>query len=392
VGSEEQRVWPDLQWGDVLVVEAGEVYSQSLTEINLEEQTVRSTKKISVAIGDQIHSLNLGLSKNTNYWSATSEILPDWRLSELAARLVAANPLLKLDQIKLRRTIEGKVREWTIDLQADRGRVKQVLANLVDRDQLIFTQVPANDAGALQRRKNTVVRLAPGRLLGEIADTREKDLESPPQMLFELITDAYSKGPMLIPNPDFAHVVIHRLKNDSGEQEDIPVSFSELARSPLQQGTSGAAEAKAHDIKLMWGDAVEIPALRVLDERSWTQLGQETVNLLANALRRDASVKLPEKGDYPVNWTPRFLAFSWEGEIPSLNFNVNVEPRLHIQLDLHAPAETITDALHAAHVDLERLSRIDVNSGDKTQQISIEELRKTNPKFQDGDLIVPVLR
>jgi hypothetical protein len=267
--------------------------------------------------------------------------------------------------------------------------VKPLLANLAGGDRLIFTPASASDLNNLVRRRNGIALLAPNGVLGETVFTRDQAPEPiRPHTLCELIADAYGKGPMLIPNPDFTHIIIHRLSSDSGDEKEISVNLADLVEKGAQPKSSDSVEAKIYDLDLNWGDLVEIGVQRALDEKSWTRLDPETAQLLSNALTRRALVKLSENDQFHVFWTPEFRSFSWAGEIPSENSDRNFK--------MVAPggssAETIITALRANHIDLEKLSRVDVHSGDKTRQISIEELRKSDPKFQDGDVIEPVLR
>jgi hypothetical protein len=116
--------------------------------------------------------------------------------------------------------------------------------------------------------------------------------------------------------------------------------------------------------------------------------GSEIAKVLSNALTRTAIVKLSESEQFHVFWRPEFWGFSWAGEIPSEDSGRNFT----VGLLGGSYAETINGALRATHIDLEKLSRVDVHSGNELRQISIEELRKSDPKYLNGDVIEPVLR
>jgi ankyrin repeat protein len=378
--GERQLRWPLLQWGDVLVVESSSASRTPVSRtpprrfsaLDLQGMSDRSICKVDVQVGEKLQTIQMGLP-DVGLWSATSDLLPQWTLSDLVTHLADANPRLRLDQVKLQRTIEGKQQEWVLDLRQepvgeDQVRVKSVPANLADGDKLIFLTTPPDDREAIVRRKSGIFRVARGGLFGE--KTYSPSPMDEPHTLCQLIADSDLRGRMLIPNPDFSRVVIHRLKEGSGAEEDVAVNLMDLHA----------------DVPLQWGDIVEIPSNLLKEESVWTGIDTSVQELLRNVLTRSVELVLSDKEQKRIRETAQFRPLEWKVNSWVLNGHAgdaSTDIRDHF---------SIKRLLEISHVDLEKIRRVHVLSGDKVRQISIEDLNKYDPRFQNRDVIEPVLR
>ncbi len=176
----------------------------------------------------------------------TDEMLPaPWGFSELIAHAIAAAPASQVTGIKIERVVDGKPKQWLVDLtpgpQKEKADgvapdfVKRIPGRLANGDTVVVPLRSPADGEAGNWRKDGIFVFASGRGLGERAFY--KDLpEQKPYTLCEVLMHCYADSRMIIPNPDLSHLTIHRLKeNGTGEEEivvDLAKSFSEKSDAP----------------------------------------------------------------------------------------------------------------------------------------------------------------
>jgi hypothetical protein len=192
---------------------------------------------------------------------------------------MAGEPRADLSAVKVQRTVEGKLQEWTVDLRSENGAVKEVPARMSDGDRIIIPLRPPDDAEALAKRRKGIFQAAPGRVFGaQIFTWREKD--HAPRTLGEFLVESYRASEMVIPDPDLSRIIIHRLKTDTGEEEHLPADFAKaISTGPDLE----PEEARKLDVPLEWGDIVEISS-REVPVADWAGLGSRAADFFNRAL------------------------------------------------------------------------------------------------------------
>ena len=203
--------------------------------------------------------------------------------------------------------------------------------------------------------------------------------------LFDLIATVYSDGGKYgaIPFPDFAHVMINRLKAD-GAKEEIPVNLDSI----FQSGDC------AKNLRLEWGDVILIPQLDHQNNVSGglTQLERNTlgkcllrkVTFIVNGQRAQFALVPSVVQSYGIffnnswSWTrPGVLPSVWEGEKAIYSFD-------------------LTTVVHQANVlmissDLSRVkvTRRESEAGGQPHVLELNLDAQPPPKvtLQDGDII-----
>ena len=209
-----------------------------------------------------------------------------------------------------------------------------------------------------------------------------------PHSLCQLIADSDLKSAMLIPNPEFSRIVIHRLKDDSGGEEDIAVNLVDLLtrmEKLTERPPQEEIRAKA-DVPLQWGDIVEIPSNRLKEENVWTGINGTLGLSMESVLWRGAELVLADTERFSDRESVRFRPFEWKTNAWELNTHAG---EASTDLDDHLSLKRL---LERYQVDLEKVQRLDIHSPNGVRQISIDDLKKYEPRFRDGDVIVPVLR
>ncbi len=319
-GPGDASKWPVLRWGDVVVFESdNSTGGDHMDWLRALPATLKRT--VSVQIGDRAATLTLAEppwknSQNKRFtsthrlppnlagqeltierWAPTVSPLPTWTLSELVARLTAAEPRARLDAVRVERTTDGAARVWTVDLRGGHPETgaagpdqqkaggNPLLAQLADGDRLIIPLLPAQDSAALAARRRTISFAAPGRLFAETVFTRFED-DTDPSTLGELLMQAYTQ-PLLVPNPDLSKIVIHRLSEAGAGEEHVSVDFTAIINSTLPD--AAAEDIRRHDPPLRWGDVVEISPVAGVPPAQWTGFGAPVRAFLDRALSRNVA-------------------------------------------------------------------------------------------------------
>jgi hypothetical protein len=193
----------------------------------------------------------------------------------MVLHLTEAEPRAKLSSIRIERTVDGKPQAWTVDMQAaDRGtaeigsngppsRIKRLPAQFANGDRLVIPMLPIDDPDALAARRTMIALAVPGDTFAEPVFAGKPD-DLCKHTLGEFVMQAYL-DPMIVPNPDLTHIVIHRLSGSGSAEQDIPVDL-------MQAGQARTA--------LQLGDRVEIPTIQNAPLDRWNGLSTAARNIL----------------------------------------------------------------------------------------------------------------
>jgi ankyrin repeat protein len=297
--------FPKLRWGDVLVLYSSN--SQVSNDRVLSVQSIQpEVRKVSVQVGERQRDITL--SGDGSDWAPASGSIPKEEFSQFVAKLVAAEPRALLAAVKLQRDVDGKAMEWTVDLRPDEPRavVKFVRARLADGDRIIVPLLPGDDPGALAIRKSGIYRTAPGRLFGECV-FRFSEKDNAPRTLGDLIAESYVSSGMVIPDPDLAHIQIHRLKRDSASEELVEINLM----AAVQQASVDMPETEARklDVPLLPGDIVEIAPRKDSEDKLWIGLSNDVKLFLTKALTRSVTIQIGSQQPTTKELRPSFWAF-----------------------------------------------------------------------------------
>lgn len=418
--------WPLLRWGDVAVLEINGKDSLTDAERSRWQAAINSPQSGSIAllIGDRPAALTstqpwiypqfdylentykssstpaflrppvpLGVSRpnltrepEIYEWRPGAGPLPPWTLSELVLHLTEAEPRAQLDAIRVERTADQKTESFPLDLRAANpteaepgwdgqpSKVKKLGSRLAEGDRLIIPLHPATDAAPLAARRGAISVVAPGRLLGEPLFARAQD-EIGGHTLGEALVQAYLTS-MVLANPDFSKIVIHRLKGDGAAEEDMPVNFAQtIAGFDFK---ASAQDARRADVPLQWGDVVEIPVLEAGAE-PWKGLDAATRAFLDYALSRTVETS--------VNGNALFPGADIDNEnagksrlrpvFRSLN---NVNPGLTFSY-LAGLRDTFTASGYLAKlgIDLDNVVRFTLHADGQTREYDPTQLKEKNP-------------
>ncbi len=343
-GNDAGAELPKIQYGDVLVLRRGaEItldtlrrwYAQQYTkeELNITLKIGERTQKIALKglamskleRSQQLHGpQRVGNDPGLHFaWSPVDGELPHWTLSELVAAAVELEPDAQLDAITLVRAVRGDASQYKIDLRLGHGdeaeyfpddsgfsKVKQLRARLADGDTIVIPIPSVPGSKSLAARRKAIFRAAPGRLFGDLV-FQQSEGDPAGRTLAEVVSRAYHSE-MVVPNPDFAHIVIHRLKEDSNEEDSVLVDLAAIIRS-RDWSESILDDARAADVALQWGDVVEIPQFADVANYKWTGLSDTTKMFLIKALQRNVTFKVDKSNPKDFQMGPAFLDFQSGG-------------------------------------------------------------------------------
>jgi len=329
---------------------------------------------VTIQIGDReavIDVADFNFQENSATFPDTT---PSWDFSELLSHVVEAEPRAQLEAIKVVRTVEGKPKEWTVDLRPDqKGKlVRNLPARLANGDKVVVPLLPLNHPEALAARMKGIYRAMPGRMFGDrIFAKSEKD--DAPRTLCELIVESYRQGPFVVANPDFAHIRIHRLNADASAEESVEVDLA--SRIPSVTAQTSSAEAAKLDVPLQWGDVVEISSRKDVPPAEWNAFDPQTKLFLIKVLTRTVSiVQNGKEQQTPLRLNPNFRSvrlrqFSW-------NKIWDVE------------SATAAFRLLPNRLKLENnFVKIRVRSRGSVREFTPEEFKNVNPWLLDGDKV-----
>ena len=405
-GIADPDKWPALRWGDVVTFEdrpettatnaqrRRRVINTSAGDASQEALLPAKSRKITLQVGEPLQEIELsetrlqqwssgfggdgrpvlvhrpaGAQPEPNVWNP-GKPLPKWTFSELIARAVAAEPRAQLEAVKVQRTVDGKLQEWSVDMRADNG-VRDLPARIGDGDRIVIPLRPATDPEALARRRTGIFQAAPGRVLGQrVFAWKEQD--PGPRTLGEFLMQSYLAGEMVVPLPDLSKIAIHRLKGDVAEEETVTVDLAK-AISEVRSSTLPAS-ARASDVPLQWGDVVELrPAAG--DATNWTGFSTEEVLFLTKALTRTASMAVHGASAQSISevmHAPEFARFSRAG-------TVRENPLGPAPFDLVSFVEP--------KAALSTVIRVKLRSGDSVREFTRDQLQEVRPWVRDGDKI-----
>jgi hypothetical protein len=281
-----------------------------------------ASRKLTIQLGDRQGEVRM-MGHQTE-WDPVHGPLPEWKFSEFVSHLIAAEPRADLSAIKVQREVDGKTREWTVDLRPQKGAegVKPLPATLADGDRVSIALLPATDAAALAERRGGIYRVAPGCLLGERV-FRLTASDNAPRTLCEVVAESYQHSRMVVPQPDLARIRIHRLKADGSGEETLEVDLVSPAAKVSAQ-TPGP-EVRKLDVPLIWGDIVEFGSVPKAEIGGWTGLSGEMRLFLRKALTRLVTVlSAGHKGVTPQLLLPVFADYEghpsnagvlWKGNV-----------------------------------------------------------------------------
>jgi hypothetical protein len=356
---------PELRWGDVLVLCAAnpdEAFDTREVRTLLIGQTKPNVRKVSVQLGNSRR--DVALAGVGLVWAPTTGSLPEWDFSEVVANLVGGEPRAQLSAVKIQREVDGKPKEWTVDLRPEKPNtaVTNIPARLADGDRVIVTLLPENDPGALSIRKTGIYRTAPGRLFGECV-FRFSEKDNAPRTLGDLIAESYLMSGMFIPDPDLAHIQIHRLKRDSATEELLEINLM----ATVQQASVDMPETEARklDVPLLPGDIVEIAPRKGSEGKEWTGLSNDVKLFLTKALGRSVTFQFGRLQLATKEIRPSFVTF-WGGG---------------------RSGGTGRSPFRATSVFIPNdwTFKIRLSSGEKVREFTAEEFSKVNPWLVDGD-------
>ncbi|MES2572431.1 MAG: hypothetical protein V4710_20575, partial [Verrucomicrobiota bacterium] len=198
--------------------------------------------------------------------------------------------------------------------------------------------------------------------------------------LGELIAESYLH-PMIVPAPDLSNIIIHRLKNEQGEEEHIVVDLIQKMRSVENLDDQ---KARALDVVLQWGDVVEIPPIPGANPLGWRGLDQPTQTFLTSVLRRTIPLMIQgvPQGFQNSVLNPYFKQYTHEvsGD-PLPNWK---------ELPINAPGRMFS-ALHllrSVEIDPRSIVRFSlIRPGEPKRDFTSKELSASNPILEHGDSV-----
>ncbi|HEX8297249.1 MAG TPA: ankyrin repeat domain-containing protein [Chthoniobacteraceae bacterium] len=370
---------PTLDWGDVVVLDDGNSRSRSVDDgawvLEWVDENAPEPRTVKISVGDRTQQFGSRDLAGEELWSPSEGLPAEWRIGDLLERVVRGEPRAQITAVKLQRTAGGKLQEWIFNAQAQR-----IEARLADGDHLIVPLLPAQPS--LAERRRHLYRAAPGRVFVEPIFTASPAQERP-NTLAELLMQSYLTSRMVVPQPDLARIVIHRLKGDAGEEEKIAVDLRRAISSLTAQTT--AEQARQLDVPLQWGDVVEIPQLTEARLTNWTGFDPATVRFLSRALSREVKAHLngeemqfAQGNDNANQLVPRFTVFaynqrgSWSAEPPD-----TLPPLTAAQLFEKPPLQRFWP---------DRIVRVAIRaSGQVERQFDAKALQETPPWLFPGD-------
>lgn len=364
---------PNVQWKDVVVVIRDESTNQVLVPSSSGQRSDIEDKaqkrNVSVEIGDRKESLRL--FGNALNWSPLSGTIPNWNLTELVGRVTAAEPRADLGAIKIRRLVDGVQKEWNVDLRptVPGAAIRELPAWLADGDTLIVPLLKMSDAAALAKRRAGIFRSAPGHIFGDlIFGLTERD--DAPRTLGEFITCAYISSPMVIPNPDFTRIKIHRLIGDDGSEETIDVDF--IAKANQVDARSEVEDARKLDVPLQPGDIIEIPVLADSRPEEWKGLPGQMQLFLRKSCSRVVKAAQGDAPEESYDLTPFFLEFR------------DVQSEGESRWDIGGSRTQPFRAMSVVK-SLKNLLKVRVHSRGKVTEYTPEAIQSINPFLLPGD-------
>jgi len=181
---------------------------------------------------------------------------------------------------------------------------------------------------------------------------------------------------MVIPDPDLSKIRIHRVKNDQGEEEIIPVDWSNAVKNVTVDTEPG--EVRKGNIELQWGDVVEInsrPGDRLLD---WSGFDGQVRLFFTRMLTRGIKVQ---------GWTSTGNEFK-------VSNGLELQPRfrtstLKARAFVPGPArpQTFTSPFHAPYSSRTNWVKVILRSNGTTREFTPDQWGAVNPWLRDGDSI-----
>ncbi len=371
---------PELQWGDVVVLfreQTGGGLNQAQDFTRISSNSPFPPRKISVQLGERKSEVQLSGYTLSVYssplWSPTGGSLPGWNISELVTYLASAEPRANVAAIKVqRKQPDGQLKEWTVDLRSDSpGRpIKHVPARLADGDALIVPLLPLNAPAAIAQRMKGIYRVSPGRIFGErVFEFTESD--DAPRSLGELITEAYKTSEMVVPDPDFSRILIHRLNGANGTEETLTVDLA--ARIEQVSGKTSEDDARKLDYPLQPGDVVEIPMIEKEPAEKWEGFPGQVQLFFGKALARTVTVVAANGEEKKVGLSPAFRAFR------------TMRNQDRLQWDAGLPKQSFR-AWPLVSTE-KNLLKVRIQSRGKTREFAPDALKTASPWLIDGDRI-----
>jgi len=398
---------PILKWGDVVVLTAPDRSSQLLSswlERWLAKHVEHPVRTVQVDIGTHTYSLQLTSRamardpnrRDTDDCMAAGKLQGPWILQEILSYVAERRPGVQWENVAVQRKVGNDLKEWKINIhpwafsyvqkfgEPMAKMPNELLAQLQDGDHLVIHTRPANDPVALEERKSGIFRLTESGLFSELAFRKTK--ENPlPATLCEVITQAYDGRRILVPNPDLQHIVIHRQRVETGEEEKIPVDLLQTIRKSRESEPT-REEAAKWDVPLEWGDMVEISSLPG-DASQWQGFDSQTLLFLNRTLSRSADfvkskADLAVNGSHPCDMHPIVNQFG-RATLESGFYIWRIASRSN------STGFSILAWLETLGVPTDKVLSVTVKNGEAERRIGIDELRKQRIWAHDGDVITP---
>ena len=181
-------------------------------------------------------------------------------------------------------------------------------------------------------------------------------------------------SPMVIPNPNLSKITIHRLKGDNGEEESLPV---DLIKSILENADQHNDDAlRRSDVRLQWGDRVEIPAVEGVDVAQWKELSPTTQAYLNRSLIRQIAVTLngeplPAHSLGNAQLLPEFRPYTAQ----TASYPIQFEQKDRVRTGTF----TTLSLLSQLHVSLDTMVRFTVRQAGKAYDYDVKTLKTLNP-------------
>lgn len=382
IGLQGPEKLPGLRWGDVLVFQPGpKAASAGIQKWQNDWRSwITSLKnKIDVQVGDHRGSFLIrhftAMQDATPPMWRTGAALPAWDLSTLLKHIVAAEPRADLSAIRIDRLVGEKKHTWTVDARPPETLIgiQSIPVRLADGDQLTVPLLPAK-AELTAARKSGIYRTTANRILSERI-FRQQPLDGVPRTLGELVTESYILSEMVISDPDFSNIRIHRLKNDQGEEEIIPVDWSKAIANVTVD--TPAEEMRKVDVELQWGDVVEINSRTKDGSDDWSGFDGQTRLFFTRMLSRVVTIE---------GWTADVKEFQ-----VSKSFGMEPRFRKFSFGDQSVPASQLpkpySSPFHAPYSSRINWVKVILRSGGTIREFTPEEWGKVNPWLRDGDAI-----
>jgi hypothetical protein len=133
--------WAPLQWGDVIVLysENPGFRTSELDGPSYFGDIQPELRNLTVKVGEREAAVQMRDSGSI-WWAPMIDPLPNWNFSELISHITESEPHARLGEIKVRRTVDGQVNEWQVDLRPDRPgtSVKALPARLANGDMVMI--------------------------------------------------------------------------------------------------------------------------------------------------------------------------------------------------------------------------------------------------------------